>query len=486
MEDTSHKSTSPTGKAKISRLFISQTSKSDNIEVEEKEADPNSEISEIASQLTLLRKRHDKLKKSNSQKLQFYEKLKSELDSAEISTTIYESDNKSIQDKINQLQDQIEQSKKKYESEKFNKKSYNYVLERMKEEKIALEIKSNSLQSSLKESKLSLEAETEKFRKIRENQYSSKQVMKEIKSALAIDQRTKQEKIFQLQKTIKDRQEIEKRREDRQKRQLDISDAAANDDKDSHEAKIREVFLLNRFWIKFIQRKLKNEVSKGNPIEQAFKKIKTTTGISEISEVVEKYLNQHESLQKLNEAVAQAESKLEGVKTYNFSIREKLSSAQIIEPETGNPRKVYAEIEGMEKKLAECYKESAGVKDKLRKTVVSYDQLVNWAGKSCDALGIDVKFEVPSGFNSMKADHSLEEVFDLIFDKLSHIVRRAESRKKEMKEAVDNFHRKKTGDIVKMMSSDSTKSQTQQLGSKRPSEVNLPRLRDKSTERLYF
>ena len=483
MEDTSHKSGSPTAKSKLSRLFISQISKSDNLE--EQEIDHSSEISEVASQLTLLRKRHDKLKESNSKKLQFYEKLKSELDSAEISSTIYESDNKSIQDKITQLQSQIEQSKKKYDSEKFNKKSYNYVLERMKEEKIALEIKSSSLQSSLKESKLSLEAETEKFRKIKESQYSSKQIMKEIKTVLAIDQRTKQEKIFQLQKTIKDKQEVEKRREERQKRQLDISEAAANDDKDSHEAKTREVFLLNRFWIKFIQRKLKNEVNKGNPIEQAFKKIKTTTGICEISEIVEKYLNQGESLQKLNEAVAQAENKLQKVKDYNFNVREKLSSTQIIETETGNPRKVYAEIEEMEKKLTECYKENAGIRDKLRKTVVAYDQLVNWAGKSCDALDINVKFEVPSGFNVMKTDHSLEEVFELILDKLTLIVGKTKNRKQEMKVAVDNFHKKKTGELLKMISTDSSKSKTQPLGSKRPSEVNLPRLRDKSTERLH-
>src|SRR5574343_333086 len=147
----------------------------------------------------------------------------------------------------------------------------------MKEEKIALEIKSNSLQSSLKESKTFLETETDKFRKIRESQYSSKQVMKEIKTALAIDKKKKQDRIFQLEKTIKERQ----------KRQFDISEAAANDDKDSHEAKTREVFLLNRLWIKFIQRKLKNEVNKGNAIEQAFKKIKTTTGISEVSDIVE-------------------------------------------------------------------------------------------------------------------------------------------------------------------------------------------------------
>ena len=481
MDDTSRRSPSPLAKSKFSRLLLSQISKPDNIEDEV--VSQESETSEIAVQLTSLRKRHDKLKESNNKKRHFYEKLKSELDSAEVSNSIYESDTRSIQEKIDQLHNQIEDSRRKYESEKLNKKSYIYVLERMKEEKIALEIKSNSLQSSLKESKNFLDTETEKFRKIRESQYSSKQVMKEIKTALAIDQRRKQDRILQLEKTIKDKQELERRREERQKRQFDISEAAANDDKDSHEAKSREIFLLNRFWTKFIQRKLKNEVNKGNAIEQAFKRIKTTTGISEVSDIVESFLTQHESLKKLREAVAQAEIKLEGLKVYNFNSREKLSSAQITE--TGNPRKVYSDIEEMEKKLADCYKENAGAKEKLRKTVILYDQLASWAGKSCDALDIKVKFEVPTGFNIMHVDHTLEEVFDLIFDKLKAITGKMEDKKREMREAVDKFKRKKTEEIFMMISSDSTVWKTQKMGSNRSSEAHLPRLRDKSTERLH-
>jgi DNA repair exonuclease SbcCD ATPase subunit len=483
MEEYIRKSQSPISKSKFSKLLQSQIDKP--IDIEDETIDHEAETSEIASQLTSLRKRHDKLKESNSKKRHYFEKLKSELDSAELSSSVYDQDTKSIQQKIEQLSDQIEESRKKYESEKVNRKSYLYVLERMKEEKISLEIKANSLQSSLKESKTFLENETDKFRKIRESQYSSKQVMQNIKQTLAIDQKRKQDRIFQLEKNIKDRQELAFRREERQKRHFEISEAAANDDRDSHEARTRETFLINRLWTKFIMKKLKNEVNKGSAVELAFKKIKITTGINEVNEIVEKFLNSSESLQALRQAVDQAEEKLEKLKEYNFKAREKLNQLQIIE----NPRKVYNDIENVEKKLTESYKENASVREKLKKAVVFYDQVLNWGIKTCDLVGINSVVNVPTGFNVMQSEHSLDEVFEDIYQKLRLIADTLETRKIQARVAVDSFARQKTGDIVNIISNDSLlmKSSRGKIGfeSNRSSEAFLPKLKDRSTERLH-
>ena len=242
--DFSRKSASPMVRSKYSKLLINEIEK--NSDIDEDPIDQSEETVEIAAQLALIRKRHDKTKESNIKKQLYYEKLKSEIDSASTSVNLADQETKNLMLQIESLKSSLEESKRKHESELYNKRSYLHVLDRMKKDKIAMEIKANSLQLALRSTRNVLSTETDKFRKIRENQFQSKVMLQEIKQALAIDQRRKNERISKLEKNVKERQEIALRREERQKRQAEISEAAANDDKDSQEAKIRENLLLNR------------------------------------------------------------------------------------------------------------------------------------------------------------------------------------------------------------------------------------------------
>lgn len=483
MEEIFRRTPSPI--TKFSKLFIGDSEKSEIIE--EDTLSHDSETQEIAAQLSSLRKRHDKLKQSNIKKQIYCEKLKSELDTFDLSSSLYESESKQIQNKIAQTIIAIEESKQKIENEKLNKKSYLYVLERMKQEKLALDIKSNTLQGVLKESKDFLESETEKFRKIRENQYSSKQFVQSIKQAIAIDKKKKQERILQLEKSMKDQQELALRREERKKRQFEISEAAANDDKDSQEAKIREVYLLNKLWAKFTERRLKAEVRKGTEIEQAFIKIKQSTGLSDYSEIVEKFLCQEQNFENVKNAVQDAEKKLEILKIYNGQAREKLAQVELTE--NGSSRKLYTDIEDIEKRLTGCYKESAFVKDKLEKSILAYDRILNWGNRVWHILAIDKEIDVPAGSSEIESKDCLEDMFSIIYEKVEDMINQSADKKNQAKQALEKFARCKTVEIIKQVKTEAgiirgLKKQIDKEGSSKNSESHLPRIRDKSTERL--
>ena len=360
-------------RSKYSKIIVSEIEKINDFEDEP--INDSEETSEIAAQLALIRKRHDKTKESNIKKAQYYEKLKLEIDKANIAASLATQDAKTLTQKIESLKSSLDQSRKSHEIELFNKKSYLYMLDRMKKNKIAIEMKANSLQESLKTTRNILNTETDKFRKIRENQFQSKQLLSEIKQTLLFDHKRKNERLTQLEKNVKERQELALRREERQKRQAEISEAAANDDKDSTESKIREKLLLNRTWYMFLRKKLETEITKGVDIEQAFQKIKAATGIFDTREIVEKFLTREQSYNSLLQAVNDSENKLEALKDYNSIAKEKLNEVQF--DEGGTNRKIYTNIEGMENKLSECYKEYALIKEKLQKSIISYDQVLN-------------------------------------------------------------------------------------------------------------
>ena len=443
MTESYRKSLSPLVKNKFTKASVNDADPS--AEISDNILDQSDETSEVASQLTLIRKKHDKTKESNNKKRMYCEKLKLELEKANSSTVLTEMDAKSLQQKIDQLQFILENNRQKHEEEYLCKKSYIYMLDRMKKEKISMEIKANALQSSLKSSKHVLDAETHKFRKVRESQYQSRVMLQEIKHSLAYDQKRQNERLLQLEKNIKQRQELAFRREERQKRQAEISEAAANDDKDSQELKLRENLLLNRMWHIFLSKKYEEEKKKSADVEFAFQQIRISTGLTDINDVVEKFLTREQTYTTLLNTVAEAESKLEVLKTQNTLAREQLKDNQF--EESTSARKIYAEINEMEQKLCESYKEYGIAKEKMQKYVSTYDTVLNWGEKLFHNLEIKEKLDISPGNKIADTKNLLEDMFEIIEEKISEIMIPLENSE-DMKNNIKKLSMKRTQDIV--------------------------------------
>jgi hypothetical protein len=65
---------------------------------------------------------------------------------------------------------------------------------------------------------------------------------------------------------------------DRVRRQSEIAEAAANENKDSNEIKLRENFYVQKIWSQFLKRKMEKEMKSSHLIENAFQRIRTATG----------------------------------------------------------------------------------------------------------------------------------------------------------------------------------------------------------------
>ena len=439
----SKRSLSPLTRGKNSQFLITDYSRS---EIDEKLLASTDDTKEVASQLSLIRKKHDKTKEANNKKRAFCDKLKAELEKLNTSSSMTDQDSKFLLSKIDQLQGILEQNRKKHEDELLCKKSYLYMLDRMKNEKIAMEVKANSLQTSLKSANYKVGTETDKFRKIRENQYQSKVMLQEIKESLAQEQRRKNERIIQLEKSVRQRQELAFKREERQKRQAEISELAANDDRDSQESKSRETILMHRMWFIALCKKFNNEIEKNKSLEQAYSMIKSNTGLSDINEIVERYLTRENNYTGLLKSVSEAEKKLEQLKRQNEQAREQLKIVEIEEP--GSTRQIYTEIDETEQKLTEYFKEYAVSKEKLQKNISFYNTVVNWGEKICHTLEIKEKLDVPSGNHINEGKNSLEEMFEIINKRVEEVIRPLQEDENS-KKAFEGLTRRKTQDIVK-------------------------------------
>jgi len=151
------------------------------------------------------------------------------------------------------------------------------MLERLEKDYIASKIKATELDASAK-SKLSiLDLELTKQRKSKEDRLQSKAIFDNLMKNIELEQKDRQERIFELQKCIRNKEESVQRRIERQRRNAEIAEAAANENKDSSELKMRENLYVQKMWNTFMRKKMTKEMEGSKVIDEAFKTIKTAT-----------------------------------------------------------------------------------------------------------------------------------------------------------------------------------------------------------------
>lgn len=399
--------------------------------------DTEQETKEIAAYLNLIRKNHDKIKQENMKKKQILERLKKEFEKASELAHNSEESSEVIEEKIKIVQKNLELTRLKHKEEMKDFKSYAHVLDRMKKDKIAMEIKANDIQTSLKCTKLVLNDEVKKSQMAKEAHFQSKMVLQDLRKHHYITNQKKAKKIESLQRELKSREEVAARREDRQKRQNEIVEAAANDDKDSHEVKLRESLLLYKLWFSFLSKKLNAEMKKAIDVERAFLKIKSATGLMDVAEIVERFLTREQSYLVLVKAVSEAEDKLNMLRTENRNAKAMLSSLTFEDSNAKPPVEASTALKTLKRKQ----KNYVIVKEKLASSRGLFNQIMDWTNKTLLTLKLKKPIE----------GTSMVEIFNSIFEAVSSLAQEIKLQSTDISRVLSTFEMMKTQDVVNEM-----------------------------------
>jgi hypothetical protein len=98
---------------------------------------------------------------------------------------------------------------------------------------------------------------------------------------------------------------------DRVQRQSEIAEAAANENKDQNEVKLRENFMVQKMWSQYYKMKMNKEMNRSHVIEDAFQRIRSQTAITDVQEIVHKFQTREQTYANLLQAVSEQEQRLE-------------------------------------------------------------------------------------------------------------------------------------------------------------------------------
>ena len=327
------------------------------------------ELKEVASQLGFLRKHHDVKKTINAMRLKTltlksYD-LKAVEESSAITGTVFEN----ARNRVKELEKEIEKIKKLQEDHNFDTFSYRHIIERMRFTRINLDAKNLALNKYLKNSSQILFHELNKKRTVREARIQTKVAVKNLESFIIRETKEKTEELEVLKKDVKQKKDSSHKREERFRRQVEILEAAADEDRNMRAMQLREGLLLNMLWFSVLQKKLINDRKRFYKLETAFDNVKKATGLHETQEVIQKLLTREALYTEILETVSYTKGKIGEFSNKNKEIEDKLNLLNIIKNETPNPAKILGQ------EVTKKVKEIEFNHEKLRKITSVYNNI---------------------------------------------------------------------------------------------------------------
>lgn len=289
-----------------------------------------------------------------------------------------------------QIDNAIKMTTKKIDEETMNSRVYAHMIERIQKDLIAMEIKKKDLESMLRSKQIMYEEHKEVYRKSKEQSKQSKAIFDSLIVNVGSEQKDRKQRIVMLTKSIDNKQDNVKRRAERIQRQREIAEAAANENKDADEKHMRHNFMLNKLWNAFIRKKMEKEMKESAHIDDAFKAIKTATGVTDVQELVHKFLTREQTYSELLVAVADSESRIDKLRRENEILRARLNELKIgAEDVDGIPHES-EEISSLTKEYDEIKREDASKREKYYNVEIVQDLIDNWARKVIVKIDEDV------------------------------------------------------------------------------------------------
>lgn len=284
--------------------LLIDTSGTQNLDLSYVKAD---EKQEINSQLKLFKQNLDKIKSSGTKGSNFLSHLKQELDYLEMVETKKQFWQKQNQSRIKHLEKEITETLDAQNQENKNRDRYLHLLDRMKETKIHLEIKYGEFDGRLNKQDLVVKHETRKSQNTNEAKSRGYIAYKEFKHELEREIKERDIQKSKLETSVKEYQEESLRKEDYKQRREEMLERAVIEDRSQRDVLLRESLMFHRLWYNALTLKYNREVQKSSVYEDAYQKIKITTGHQDIATIVENFLTKEQTYKSLMSAVKQKE-----------------------------------------------------------------------------------------------------------------------------------------------------------------------------------
>uniref|UniRef100_A0A7S1NA18 ODAD1 central coiled coil region domain-containing protein n=1 Tax=Eutreptiella gymnastica TaxID=73025 RepID=A0A7S1NA18_9EUGL len=279
----------------------------------------DNEIAKLDEKIIKLRKRYDDSKQTAESKKMELTRMKEKLKDLEKESAPILTDESPLTRKIRMLENRLDKSMIKYNEAQSIRKTYEQIVKRLKEERIGFDNQLAAIERTLK----AKDHDYQELLNMSHDANHAKEIAKaelaQFRAAYEEERRQKDKELTERKQYVQSRidqtQKLEKREKLRRTQELESLQRAEEEKQKAGG---------NQFDQSITQQRSEEEQEKLNQYEEAFRKIKEATGVSDVQEVIQKFITQEDTHRSLVEMTKEAETKIDQLNAEKNELKSKV------------------------------------------------------------------------------------------------------------------------------------------------------------------
>jgi len=275
----------------------------------------DAEVGKVEAQLTLLRQRHNQLICANKAKEGTLAKEEDSLRDLQRNSSKPAHEANPMMRQIRTLENRLDKAMIKYNEAQSIRKTYDQIVKRLKEERVNFDNQLGAIEATLH----AKEHDFEELLLMSHDASHAKDVAKsELAKRAAVveeERKAREKELAERRSAVQARQEMNDRMEAREKARRDIVLEAQGDLSEQAEQALKQNVVTNALHHQLNANVVENELQTMSAYENAFRKIKESTGVSDVNEVIQKFLTQEQTHDNLVNMTKEAQARIEALAT---------------------------------------------------------------------------------------------------------------------------------------------------------------------------
>eukprot|EP00743_Colponemidia_sp_Colp-15_P001495 GILK01001635.1.p1 GENE.GILK01001635.1~~GILK01001635.1.p1 ORF type:complete len:555 (-),score=144.99 GILK01001635.1:170-1834(-) len=274
----------------------------------------NSDL-DLNEQICSHRKRFDEYRHVTAAKQKEVQTLQEKLKQLSNESRKPTADDTPLMRQIRQLENRLDKAMIKYNEAQSIRKTYEQIVKRLKEERVGFDNQLSAIEKTLK----AKEHDYEELLLLSHDANHAKEMaqteLARFEAQVAEERRQREKEVHERKLLVQARAEMNQKMEQKEKQKKD------KEDEDKPESRAKNTANVSTFQQAIQQNVLESEKQKIQDYEEAFRRIKEATGVSDVNEVIQKFLTQEDTQNNLMELTKENQGRIEMLNDEKLSLK---------------------------------------------------------------------------------------------------------------------------------------------------------------------
>jgi len=379
------------------------------------------EIAGLQREVNKLRTSHDQLRSSSTNYMSTLNELRDELRAVELESRRPNQEDSPVMRNIRVLENRLDKAMIKYNEAMSIKKTYDQIVKRLQEERVGFDNQISSIERTLAaknrdyQELLLLSGDANHAREVAQCE------LERVRKGYEAERKRREQELREKHQVVQMRKQMKERQEKREAMRNSMVSETAGDMSEEAEAVLKASLELNQLAQAQAGAEKAEHQSKIDIFENAFRKIKEATGVSDVNEVIQKIVSQEGTAESLMVLTKENQQKIEKYNETKNDLRRKIEEIKYSGANSGHRRKMVDDRE----------EQVSASATRLERSRLKYERLA----KSLISAKAGVE-HLQDKLASVRDELNLDAPIDLTDDMVVEVLRQSETALEKMLQRV--------------------------------------------------